>query len=1133
LAARGAADHDKNVGVTDVTRAASPAVGENGRVPSCPSCGADNLETSRFCGSCGTPLLAVTCAACGAANPAEHHFCGSCGAALAGATASRASAAPAAPEPARPAADERKLATVLFADVVGFTSLAERSDPETVARTVDGAFRRMGEEVAEHGGIVDKYMGDSLMAVFGVPQAHEDDAERAVTAALAMRQLGGDLALSIGINSGPVMVTSVGRDGDLTVIGDTVNVAARLEKAAAPGEVLVGKLTAELTGDRVVYRERRPVVVKGKRDPVEVLEATSVRVSDVADARPDRPPLIGRDDELAFLRAQWRTAVRDRRASVVLLCGEAGVGTTRLVDELADEVGGTATVVRAVYPAYGRLGGLRVAAEVIRQLGPMGDPEVDSRVRSIAGEMHPSLRGIDPAAFQKEQAWAFRRLVEAKAKERPLLVVIDDIHRSGDKVLDLLDEMFRRAVEVPVLLVLVGRPDPSEWLTRFPAATTVRLGPIATNDAIALAEALLPESPLDYDAAAALARQARGNPLAVRELASMVSSQGGLVKRGDGYGLATGLSLPPTLHAIVAARLDALPPEQKVALQQVAVLGDAVSEEEMAALYEGDATAALEGLVASGLIHRSARDDCDTCYRVAEPLLQEVAYETLPRHVRGETHRRAAACAVSSIDRARHLDRAAAYLPDDTELRAEAAATAADVGLQLLDGFRLTDGAQLLRRAVELGHRDSHALMRLARALNEQQRIDELWTVLDLIPDDPDEPAIAAEKIHLGGVALTFRDPAAGLPGLEEAARRWAALGEVGKEAWALANQGVARFFLGENRASEAHLRESLERFRAVGDRDGEMAACRFLALVCPDDPHAREWVVASLQRAEEVGDRTAQVNSYNTLSWHHFLRGRFGGADDTAELRHYLERAVECAGEMGMHEMEAHGLGLAANLARLQGRAEEAYALAERALALGVTEPPSHALVRMAVFSAARARGERPDPPEFDPSTIDPVSQTCAYLVGEELIFGGSREGARRAEDVIDHRLGHSSLEGLISGYGTALWMVVQGRHREARRPAEWAIEAAIALDAPLAEAAGRGLLAEVLAVEGDHARAATVLDEAPPVTGGIAHLLVLRARARLGDAAAARTLSDLVESLHMPGLALETGAQAGDTPK
>ena len=1098
-------------------------MGENGCMPSCPSCGAENLETSRFCGACGIPLLAVSCATCGAANPAEHRFCGQCGSAL----SAGAAVAEQAPERARPAADERKLATVLFADVVGFTSLAERSDPEAVARTLDAAFRRMADEVDEHGGIVDKYTGDSLMAVFGVPQAHEDDAERAVTAALSMRQLGGDLAVSIGVNSGPVMVTSVGRDGDVTVIGDTVNVAARLEKAAAPGEVLVGRLTAELTGDRVVYRERQPVVLKGKRDPVEVREATSVRVSASA-ARPDRPPLVGRDDELAFLRAQWRNTVRNGRASIVLLCGDAGVGTTRLVDELAEAVADTAKVVRAVYPAYGRLGGLRVAAEIVRQLGPMGDTAVDSRVRSIAGELHPSLRGIDPAAFQKEQAWAFRRLVETKAADHPLLVVIDDIHRSGDKVLDLLNEMFQRVVEVPVLLVLVGRPEPNEWLARFPAATTVRLGPIAPTDAIALADALLPDAPLDREAAAALARQAGGNPLAVRELVRMVSEQGGLVKRGEEYGLVGGLTLPPTLHAIVAARLDALPAAQKTALQQVAVLGEAVGEREMAALFEGDASEALHGLVAAGLVHRTERD-ANPCYEVADPLLQEVAYETLPRHVRGESHRRAATVSSAPIDRARHLERAAAYLPDDDDLRVEAATAVATAGLELINGFRLNDGVQLFQRAIELGYREPRHLLRLARTLNEQQRVEELWEVLELIPDDPDQPALAAEKIHLGAVALTFRDPAAGLPGLEEAARRWSALGETAKYGWALANRGVALFFLGRNHESDVSLRQSLSVFREAGERDGQMAAYRFLALVCPDDPHAHEWVTESLQRAEEVGDRTAQVNSYNTLSWHHFMRSRLGGTDDTAELRQYLDRLVETAHDLGMHELETHGLGMAANLARLQGRSDDACRFAAAAQSLAVTEPPSTALVQVAVFSSARSHGDPVDAPEVDERSVDPVSLICAYLIGEELIFEGRADAIAWAMEVVQRRSGQSALEGVIAGFGTALGLIVLGRHAEARPSAEWVISAATTLHAPLAEAAGRALLAEVvLVVDGDRDEATRLLETAPTVSGGLAHVLVLRARARLGNDAAARALQEAVDALHMPGLALPVGVMS-----
>jgi tetratricopeptide (TPR) repeat protein len=545
----------------------------------------------------------------------------------------------------------------------------------------------------------------------------------------------------------------------------------------------------------------------------------------------------------------------------------------------------------------------------------------------------------------------------------------------------------------------------------------------------------------------------------------------------------------------------------------------------MAALCEGDASEALQGLVAAGLVHRSRRDR-DTCYEVADPLLQEVAYETLPRHVRGESHRRAATVAATPIDRARHLERAAAYLPDDEELRVEAATAAATAGLALIEGFRLTDGVQLVQRAIELGYREPRHLLRLARTLNEQQRIEELWEVLDLVPDDPDHPALAAEKIHIGAVALTFRDPAAGLPGLEEAARRWSALGETAKHGWALANRGVALFFLGRNHESDASLRESLGVFREAGERDGEMAAYRFLALVCPDDPHAHEWVTESLRRAEEVGDRTAQVNSYNSLSWHHFMRSRLGGADDTAELRYYLDRLLETAHDLGMHELETHGLGMAASLARLQCRVDDAGRHAAAALSLAVTEPPATTLVHVAAFASARAHGDPAEAPEVDDRAVDPVSLICAYLVGEELIFEGRADGISRAMHAIERRPGQSALEGVIAGFGKALALIVLGRHAEARSSAEWVISAATTLHAPIAEAAGRALLAEVaLVVDGDRDEAVRLLESAPKVSGGLAHLLVLRSRARLGSDAAARALQEAVDALHMPGLALPVG--------
>ncbi len=278
----------------------------------CGSCGAGNPDGYRFCGQCGRELGLTVCASCGESNPSGQSFCGHCGRPTgdlgAAAPDSGSPPVPGSPTllshtPGQPAGsgqprsgpEERKLATVLFADVVGFTSLADRTDPEVVTRMVDTAFKRLSDVVTAHGGIVDKYMGDSVMAVFGVPVAHDDDAERAVAAGLAMRELGGDLAFSIGINSGEVMAAAVGSQGDMTVIGDTVNVAARLEKVASAGEVLCGRLTVALSESAVVFRERQPVLLKGKRDPVEVFEAIAVarhcRATAARGRRFGRPPI--------------------------------------------------------------------------------------------------------------------------------------------------------------------------------------------------------------------------------------------------------------------------------------------------------------------------------------------------------------------------------------------------------------------------------------------------------------------------------------------------------------------------------------------------------------------------------------------------------------------------------------------------------------------------------------------------------------------------------------------------------------------------------------------------------------------------------------------------------------------------
>ncbi|MGH9012891.1 MAG: adenylate/guanylate cyclase domain-containing protein [Acidimicrobiia bacterium] len=1019
--------------------------------------------------------------------------------------------------------EERKLATVLFADVVGFTSLAERSDPEAVARVVDAAFRRLGEIVAEHGGTVDKYMGDSLMAVFGVPQAHDDDAERAVAAALAMRKVGGDLAFSIGVNTGEVMVTALGRDGAPTVVGDAVNVAARLEKAAGTGEVLVGALTARLAGDRVVFYERHPVVVKGKREPVEVCEAVALRSAAEAATGADRLPLLGRDDELSFLRGQWRRVVRQRRPVVVLVAGDTGVGTTRLVEELVAQVESEALVAWASYPAYGGMGGPRVAAEIAQALGPLGDPEVDARVRSVAGELDPGLREIDPSTFYQEQAWAFRRLLEEKAAEKPVVIVIDDAHRAGERSLDMIGDLVARVTDSPVLLVLVGRPEPSEWLTRFSSATTLHLDALGSGDAVALANALVADLPLDDDAADFLVRRSGGNPLYLRELVAIAKERGGLHALGDRYDVDPSTAIPTTLQAILAARLDSLPPREKLALQHVAVLGEVATADQVEALGLDDADRVMQALAGPGLLRR--RLPAGT-YEVADPLLAEVAYESLPHHLRAERHRHAASSATTAEERSRHLERALSYVPDDASLRAETAGAFAATGGEFLDAFRHLDAARVLGRAIELGDDTPATRVRLAEAHQILGHNEEVLAVLDGLPADTGDPVIEAQRVHLRAATVMFDSPEVAADELDEAARRWAGLGNLAKEAWAHANRGAALFNLSRMREASASLERALPLFRQAGDRGGEHAVHSFLGLVRPHDPRVPDWLEDGLRYADDIGDRSRQLGALVSLAWHHYLRARLGGDADTRTADDYATRLASLGAEVGGNEFHAHGTCMRSNLARLAGRLDDARNLAEQ-----VRHYLDDGNPREATLSRAVIFGIDITDPACEPATplpvdsADPVVAVSALIVGEAQLLAGRADDATAYFDATGRFPALGPVAPVAPGLTSGLAHVLAGRFAKAVTPLEPAIGAAEAIHSAPGAASARALLAEaIVRHENDLDRARQLLADAPrPTPGGVAGALVLRARAVLGDDAARSELAAAVIRLQTPGLALD----------
>lgn len=1072
-------------------------------MPTCRVCATQNPDGFRFCGGCGTALAVAVCGSCGVAAEDGQRFCGQCGGAI---------VAPSSPVRAG-AVEERKLATVLFADVVGFTSLAEQTDPEVVARLVDTAFRRLSDIVVDHGGTVDKYMGDSIMAVFGVPTAHDDDAERAVAAGLAMQQLGGDLTFSIGVNSGEVMVTALGRPGDDTVIGDAVNVAARLEEVAAPGQVLCGRLTTELAGGRVAFRECRPVLVKGKREPVEVFEATSLAGG--PEGVGDDPPLVGRRDELAFLEAQWRAVRRDGQPRLVLLCGDAGSGKTRLLHELEVVARGEGTVLRTAHPAYGPMGGARVAADMIRQLGPVDDPEVNVRLQSLAGDVDPSLRSIDPSAMRQEQLWAFRRLLRLRGSEGPILVLIDDMHRSGAELLEMVADLAGRSTDVAVLTVLCGRSELGEWLSAFPGATTLRIGPLGRADAAALADALLGDRPLAPESAAVLAERAGGSPLYLRELIAVARAQGTLVDDGARFHLTDHAAIPASLQALLAARLDALEADAKLVFQHAALLGDAVTADQLSAMGVSELAPPLRQLLDGGLL-RPVGDDR---YLTADPLLSEVAYETLPRTLRGALHRRAAEVVARPEERARHLDRAADYLGDDPTLDAEAAEALARAGQDLLDRTRHRDALALLHRAVSRGWRRSDALLDLARLQALTGDVGGVDVTLALVDDDPEDPSVAVERDHIAANTNVFPNPGWALPRLEAVARRWRELGVPAKEAWATANAGVAYFNLSRMDEAAASLERALTLFDGLDDRFGRVAASSFLCLVKPTDPRVPDWLAESLAFADEAGDRSRQITSLSTLAWHHFFRAICGAPAAVVTAQQFARRFAELAEEFGTSELASQGWCLLTVATRLSGQIDAARATAtdlDRVVVAGGPEEPW--LARATRFMVSAATGDRdlvaPRPPE---TSTDPVVAMAGLVVHVELVLAG------RAEEALSRFPGGGRpVLGPISdltGVSHALALVLAGRGADALELIDRVAAAAATLGSPAVGTAAAALRAEVT---GDP----TGLPDPPAPAQGVADVLVLRAHVAVTGRSTPADLRRAAHRLGAPGLVLHEAA-------
>ncbi|MDP9340863.1 MAG: AAA family ATPase [Actinomycetota bacterium] len=534
------------------------------------------------------------CSSCGREIDGDVVFCPHCGAALASA----------------PAREQRKTVTVLFCDVTGSTSLGESIDPEALRGLLARYFERMKAIVERHGGTVEKFIGDAVMAVFGVPAAHEDDALRAVRAAMEMREAlpGLGVQARIGVNTGQVVTGTEER----LVTGDAVNVAARLEQAAAPGDVLIGAPTLALLRDAADVEPVEPLELKGKARRMPAYRLLRVHE---APERSHGARFVGRGRELTTIREAWERVQAGRLCELVTVTGEAGVGKSRLIAETLASL--EATVVRGRCLPYGEGITYWPVVEILKQLAVQPeDAAAATSIRSLLGQ-------TDAATSAEEIAWAFRKTLERAAADRPVVAVFDDIQWGEETFLDLIEHVALLSSGAPILVLCMARPELTDRRSGWPV--TFRLEPLGDQEV----DELLPER-IPNELRTRIASAAGGNPLFIEEMLAMSGEADSEVV------------VPPTLHALLAARLDQLEPTERTVLELGAVEGEIFHRGAVQALapQETRVTPRLAALVRKELIRPDrAHLPGEDGFRFRHLLIRDAAYEALPKATRAELHR--------------------------------------------------------------------------------------------------------------------------------------------------------------------------------------------------------------------------------------------------------------------------------------------------------------------------------------------------------------------------------------------------------------------------------------------------------------------------------------------------------------
>jgi len=612
----------------------------------------------------------TTCPNCGEENPERAKFCLECGASLEQAKAS--------------VAEERKIVTVLFCDLVGFTARSDAADPEDVRARIRPYHARLRSEIERFGGTVEKFIGDAVMAVFGAPVAHEDDPERAVRAGLRIleaiddlneQEPGLELQVRIGVNTGEAVIALGARpeQGEGIATGDVVNTAARLQASAPVGALVVGEATYRQTTQIFVYEPLDPVEVKGKAEPLLRRRALSARARFGEDVtRAPSTPLVGREHDLAVLQASYGKAVRESSVQLVTIVGEPGLGKSRLVAELFAFIDNQPEIIswrQGRCLPYGEGISFWALGEIVKaQTGMLeSDPpeEAASKLEAalpadeedrewLRARLGP-LVGIDTgvAASQEESFTAWRRFLEGIAGSRPSVFVFEDLHWAEEPLLAFLEHLVEWAQGVPMLVVCTARPELYEraphWLAGARNATRIALAPLSEAETARLVSVLLDQALLPAEVQALVLERAGGNPLYAEEFVRMLEDRELLVRRGRTLQLREGAEIPfpDSLQALIAARLDTLPQERKTLLQDAAVVGKVFWAGALTAIGGHDEQAigaALHELARAELI-RPARQSTmagETEYSFWHLLVRDVAYGQIPRIARAAKHEAAA-----------------------------------------------------------------------------------------------------------------------------------------------------------------------------------------------------------------------------------------------------------------------------------------------------------------------------------------------------------------------------------------------------------------------------------------------------------------------------------------------------------